>query len=84
MKIVIAIALVSLLSGQGRMVPTLTEVQKLKITNSLQAVDIAHMKKQEAERKYEESIENLKSLLDSLHKAGYELDTLSMQYVPVK
>lgn len=57
-------------------VPTLSEVDRLRLRNALQAVEIAELRRQAA-------VADAQRVIQSLQREGYQLDIERMVYVPL-
>ena len=57
--------------------PMLSEVDRLRLVNAAQALEIAEMRRQQA-------AQALSALIQSLQREGYTLDLGTLTYVPVE
>lgn len=64
--------------------PALSEVQRLKLQNVAQRIQIAQLQAQAAQRAFEEAREELTALVGSLKVEGWTLDLGTMGYVKEK
>lgn len=64
--------------------PTLNETQRLQIANIAQAMEIAQLKAQAAQRDFTQAQEQLRGLVQSLQREGFTLDLQTLTYRPVE
>lgn len=82
----LAVVLVSALGAAAAAIderPTLTETQKLQIANIAQAIEIAQLKAQMAQRDFDQAREQLRTLVQQLDRPGFVLDLPTLSYRPV-
>lgn len=60
--------------------PALTEAQRLQITNISQALELAQLRAQLAQRDFDQARERLRVLLLQLERPGYVFDVQTMTY----
>lgn len=60
--------------------PTLGEVEKLKVQNLAQRLELAQTQIRVAQLEYERTAQALTALLQSLQKPGYDLNLQTMEY----
>lgn len=62
--------------------PTLSEVDRLKIANVAQLLEILDLRRQQIEMQRQIVTRELSTLIESLQRPGYTLDLETMRYTP--
>ncbi len=75
------IATVALVSAQEPKAPELTPDQKKDLTITLQQVQIAQLRADQAQREYREVTAAAQKQLDALQQPGFQLDITKLEYV---
>lgn len=60
--------------------PTLTELDKLRMTNALLVTELAKLRSEQARREYEQAVDDARNILRTLQREGYTLDLQTMTY----
>jgi len=85
--LVIAVTICLLLAfplvGQTQ-APTLTELERLKVTNALLVTELAKLRSEQARRDYEQAVEDARALVRTLQRDGFTLDLQTLTYRPVE
>ena len=68
------------LAGASADAPELTEVQKLKIQNLTQRIEIAQLRAQAAQREFEAARNEITQLIQTLQVEGYTLSLETLSY----
>ncbi len=76
----IIMALAGVLAAQDK-APELTPDQKKDLTITLQQVQIAQLRADQAQREYREVTAAAQKQLDALQKPGFQLDITKLEYV---
>jgi hypothetical protein len=63
--------------------PALSELQQAQLKAALLQVEVAGMKRAQAERDLDQAVDALQRMLATLYISGYELDTATGRYRPV-
>lgn len=86
-RVVVVLTVVALLAGASWSAraaatdtPILSETDRLRITNTLQAAEIAQLRAQAAQRDYLQAREQLRGILAGLERPGYVLDLQTLTY----
>ncbi len=64
--------------------PTLTELDKLRMTNALLVTELAKLRSEQARRDYEQAVEDARALVRTLQRDGFTLDLQTLTYRPVE
>ena len=64
--------------------PTLTELERLKVTNALLVTELAKLRSEQARRDYEQAVEDARALVRTLQRDGFTLDLQTLTYRPVE
>ena len=64
--------------------PTVPELDQLKIRVQVQAIEIAQLKAQAAQRDFDAAREALRVLVAGLDRPGYTLDLQTLSYQPIE
>ena len=64
--------------------PTLTEVDRLRMTNALLVTELAKLRSEQARRDYEQAVEDARALVRTLQRDGFTLDLQTLTYRPVE
>jgi hypothetical protein len=87
MRLILAVTLCLLLAsplvGQTQ-APTLTELERLKVTNALLITELAKLRSEQARRDYEQAVEDARALVRTLQRDGFTLDLQTLTYRPVE
>lgn len=69
---------------QAAEAPTLTEVDRLRMTNALLVTELAKLRSEQARREYEQAVEDARALVRTLQRDGFTLDLQTLTYRPVE
>jgi hypothetical protein len=69
---------------QAAEAPTLTEVDRLRMTNALLVTELAKLRSEQARRDYEQAVEDARALVRTLQRDGFTLDLQTLTYRPVE
>ena len=64
--------------------PTVPELDQLRIRVQVQAIEIAQLKAQAAQRDFDQAREQLRVLVAGLERPGYTLDMQTLTYRPIE
>lgn len=64
--------------------PTLTELERLRMTNALLVTELAKLRSEQARRDYEQAVEDARALVRTLQRDGFTLDLQTLTYRPVE
>ena len=64
--------------------PTLTELERLRMTNALLVTELAKLRSEQARREYEQAVEDARALVRTLQRDGFTLDLQTLTYRPVE
>lgn len=64
--------------------PTVSELDQLRIRVQVQAIEIAQLRAQAAQRDFDQAREQLRVLVAGLERPGYTLDMQTLTYRPVE
>lgn len=64
--------------------PTVPELDQLRIRVQVQAIEIAQLRAQAAQRDFDQAREQLRVLVAGLERPGYTLDMQTLTYRPVE
>lgn len=64
--------------------PTLTELDKLRMTNALLVTELAKLRSEQARREYEQAVDEARALVRTLQRDGFALDLQTLTYRPVE
>lgn len=64
--------------------PVLTDLQRLQVTTVLQAIELAQLRAQLAQKDFDAARQQLAELARRLERPGWELDLQAMTYRPAK
>lgn len=64
--------------------PTLTELERLRMTNALLVTELAKLRSDQARRDYEQAVEDARALVRTLQRDGFTLDLQTLTYRPVE
>lgn len=76
----IAVVGVSMPAHAQEGIPAISETQRLQITNISQALELAQLRAQLAQRDFDQARERLRALLLQLERPGYVFDVQTMTY----
>jgi hypothetical protein len=79
LAVALCLLLASPLVGQTQ-APTLTELDKLRMTNALLVTELAKLRAEQARREYEQAVDDARNILRTLQREGYTLDLQTMTY----
>ncbi len=83
LAVTLCLLLASPLVGQTQ-APTLTEVDRLRMTNALLVTELAKLRSEQARREYEQAVEDARALVRTLQRDGFTLDLQTLTYRPVE
>ena len=83
LAVTLCLLLASPLVGQTQ-APTLTELDKLRMTNALLVTELAKLRSEQARRDYEQAVEDARALVRTLQRDGFTLDLQTLTYRPVE
>lgn len=83
LAVTLCLLLASPLVGQTQ-APTLTELERLKVTNALLITELARLRSEQARREYEQAVEDARALVRTLQRDGFTLDLQTLTYRPVE
>jgi hypothetical protein len=83
LAVTLCLLLASPLVGQTQ-APTLTELERLKVTNALLVTELAKLRSEQARRDYEQAVEDARALVRTLQRDGFTLDLQTLTYRPVE
>lgn len=83
LAVTLCLLLASPLVGQTQ-APTLTELERLKVTNALLVTELAKLRSEQARRDYEQAVEDARALVRTLQLDGFTLDLQTLTYRPVE
>ena len=83
LAVTLCLLVASPLVGQTQ-APTLTEVDRLRMTNALLVTELAKLRSEQARREYEQAVEDARNILQTLQREGYTLDLQTLTYRPVE
>ena len=83
LAVTFCLLLASPLVGQTQ-APTLTELDRLKVTNALLVTELAKLRSEQARRDYEQAVEDARALVRTLQRDGFTLDLQTLTYRPVE
>ena len=83
LAVTLCLLVASPLVGQTQ-APTLTELDKLRMTNALLVTELAKLRSEQARRDYEQAVEDARALVRSLQRDGFTLDLQTLTYRPVE
>ena len=83
LSVTLCLLLASPLVGQTQ-APTLTELERLRMTNALLVTELAKLRSEQARREYEQAVEDARNILQTLQREGYTLDLQTLTYRPVE
>lgn len=78
--LVMVLAACGLMAQDATPAPALTEVQRLKVQNLAQRMEIAQLRLQQAQRDFDAAREELAALVRSMQVEGYVLDLSTLTY----
>ena len=64
--------------------PTVPELDQLRIRVQVQAIEIAQLRAQAAQRDFDQAREQLRVLVAGLERPGYTLDMQTLTYRPIE
>ena len=83
LAVTLCLLVASPLVGQTQ-APTLTEVDRLRMTNALLVTELAKLRSEQARREYEQAVEDARALVRTLQRDGFTLDLQTLTYRPVE
>lgn len=83
LAVTLCLLLASPLVGQTQ-APTLTELERLRMTNALLVTELAKLRSEQARREYEQAVEDARALVRTLQRDGFTLDLQTLTYRPVE
>jgi len=83
LAVTLCLLLASPLVGQTQ-APTLTELERLKVTNALLVTELAKLRSEQARRDYEQAVEDARAIVRTLQRDGFTLDLQTLTYRPVE
>jgi hypothetical protein len=83
LAVTLCLLLASPLVGQTQ-APTLTELERLRMTNALLVTELAKLRSEQARRDYEQAVEDARALVRTLQRDGFTLDLQTLTYRPVE
>lgn len=83
LAVTLCLLVASPLVGQTQ-APTLTEVDRLRMTNALLVTELAKLRSEQARRDYEQTVEDARALVRTLQRDGFTLDLQTLTYRPVE
>ncbi len=83
LAVTLCLLLASPLVGQTQ-APTLTELERLRMTNALLVAELAKLRSEQARRDYEQAVEDARALVRTLQRDGFTLDLQTLTYRPVE
>lgn len=83
LAVTICLLVASPLVGQTQ-APTLTELERLRMTNALLVTELAKLRSEQARRDYEQAVEDARALVRTLQRDGFTLDLQTLTYRPVE
>ncbi len=83
LAVTLCLLLASPLVGQTQ-APTLTELERLKVTNALLITELARLRSEQARREYEQAVDEARALVRTLQRDGFALDLQTLTYRPVE
>jgi len=83
LAVTLCLLLASPLVGQTQ-APTLTELERLRMTNALLVTELAKLRSEQARRHYEQAVEDARALVRTLQRDGFTLDLQTLTYRPVE
>lgn len=83
LALTLCLLLASPLVGQTT-APTLTELDRLRMTNALLVTELAKLRSEQARRDYERAVEDARTLVRTLQRDGFTLDLQTLTYRPVE
>ena len=83
LAVTLCLLVASPLVGQTQ-APTLTEVDRLRMTNALLVTELAKLRSEQARRDYEQAVEDARALVRTLQRDGFTLDLQTLTYRPVE
>jgi hypothetical protein len=75
-----AVLLVAAVTVGAQTPPTISEVQRLRLQNLSQRIELAQLRAQAAQREFDAAREELSTLVVSLKVEGYSLDLQTLTY----
>jgi len=83
LAVTLCLLVASPLVGQTQ-APTLTELERLRMTNALLVTELAKLRSEQARRDYEQAVEDARALVRTLQRDGFTLDLQTLTYRPVE
>ena len=83
LAVTLCLLVASPLVGQTQ-APTLTELERLRMTNALLVTELAKLRSDQARRDYEQAVEDARALVRTLQRDGFTLDLQTLTYRPVE
>lgn len=83
LAVTLCLLVASPLVGQTQ-APTLTELERLRMTNALLVTELAKLRSEQARREYEQAVEDARALVRTLQRDGFTLDLQTLTYRPVE
>ena len=83
LAVTLCLLVASPLVGQTQ-APTLTELERLRMTNALLVTELAKLRSEQARRDYEQAVDDARALVRTLQRDGFTLDLQTLTYRPVE